>query len=99
MPALYQDDPTDRCEICEAELGGGERDQCSVCLLELLRAMLADPRWCSVQGQRRHTLTGVLEIDRVRAEVDALEERLGDDRTEEQQARDAEMEVERHAHE
>ena len=93
MPQLYQDDPTDRCESCETELAEGERDLCAGCLADHLRRLLASESWCRDprRGAHPHPLTRVLERDRVRAELDALEEHLGDDRTEEEQERDADL--------
>lgn len=56
-----------------------------------LEALLANPRWCATSGQRRNPLTGVLEVDVVRAEVEALREALGLDDSEERAARQAEQ--------
>ncbi len=61
--------------------------------LERLESLLASPRWCATSGRRPHPLTGVLEVDRVRAEVEALREALGLDDSEEREARQAEQDA------
>mgnify|MGYP001344723766 CR=1 FL=1 len=62
-------------------------------LLEHLESLLASPRWCATSGQRPRPLTGVLEVDRVRAEVEALREALGLDDSEGRVERQAEQDA------
>lgn len=79
-----RDDLYDADELAEREPDDEER-------LEHLERLLSSPTWCATSGQRRHRLTGVPEVDRVRAEVEALREALGlEEQSEEQEAREAE---------
>ena len=86
------DDLYDSDELVEAERRAREEPDEEEQLAHL-ESLLANPRWCATSGQRRHPLTRVLEVDRVRAEAEALREAMGLDDSEEREARQAEQDA------
>lgn len=88
MSPEYPCFPTHRDDLYDDEEPEREPDEEEQ--LEHLERLLASPRWCATSGQRKHRLTGVPEIDRVRAEAEALREALGlEEEDEEREAREA----------
>jgi hypothetical protein len=87
-----RDDLYDSDELLEAERRAREEPDEEEQLAHL-EGLLASPSWCATSGQRRHPLTGVPEIDRVRADVEALRETLGLDEDEERATRQAEQDA------
>jgi hypothetical protein len=76
-----RDDLYDSDELVEAERRAREEPDEEEQLAHL-EGLLANPGWCATSGQRKHRLTGVPEVDAVRAEVEALREALGLDESE-----------------
>lgn len=77
----HRDDLYDSDELLEAERRAEEEPD-EEQILEHLEGLLANPNWCATSGKRPHPLTGVLEVDAVRAEAEALREAMGLDEPE-----------------
>jgi hypothetical protein len=90
----HRDDLYDSDELLEAERRAREEPDEEEQLAHL-EGLLANPSWCATSGLRRHRLTGVPEVDRVRAEAEALREALGldEDEDEERETRQAEQDA------